>query len=266
MEIIELTLVHKSGKTRSFNIIVLPKLKNTFNLTSDLDDEIIGVFLNTNDRNYLRQIFEEKFIKNLKLNLNNATEDPNKINYLPTILSAFSSNEVAKLVLMRDLFFSLCNNELRELNITAFLDICVYMLEREKNIFLKNEIVKKFVFAVINFTQYYTVIAKEDFQFYKTVKVDSEIIYKRKAFDVLFKLFQNEPGLKKNIVNYLIDLLSHFYNVTVIDQNLLQRDDVKMFIELLQAETFPQKPYLEKFSPIDFYENVVYLDEVRIFT
>lgn len=258
MEITELTLVFKSGKTVRMNIIILPKLKNIYNLTSQADDEIIGVFINTNDKNYLRQIFEDNFIKNL----NQSLKANSNFNYLQTIFKAFEANDLAKLVFMRDLFFCLSNNEIKELSSDLFFDFCVYVLETEKNTFLKNEILKKFVFTIINFCQYYTDNKKEDYVFYKTIKHDSEMVYKRKAFDVLFRLVFTEPNLKKNIINNLIDLLSHFYNVTTIDQNLVQKDDVKMFIELLQRETFPQKQYLEKFSPIDFYENVSYLDEV----
>jgi len=273
MEIVELTLIYKSAKTQNFNIIILPKRKNVYNLTSEAHDEIIGVLLNLNDKNYLRQIFEENFIKNLQQslqqnantsisNLNENSKNQNN-NFLHTILSALGTNEVAKHVFMRDLFFSLCNNEIKELRVPFFFDLCVWMLETETNTFLKNEILKKFVFAIINFAQYYhSVTVKDEYQVCKAIKLDSEIIYKRKAFDVLFKMVQTEPCLKKNLVNYLIDLLCHFYNVSVIDKNLVPRDDVKEFIELLQKETFAQKQVYAKFSPTDFYENVHYLDDV----
>jgi len=261
MEIVNLMIIYESGKTKNLNIIILPKLKNIFNLTSEKTEKIISILLNANDKNYLRQIFDKNLFINTRENSINGLDNlPN----FKTVLFALKDNTQAKLVLLRDLFFCLFNNELKELTSEKFYEICLYILETEKNKFLKNETLKNFIYSIINNCNYYTITTKDDFQFYRTINENSEIKYKRKALDVLFKMMSTTPDLKKNIINSLIDLLSHFYNKSFIDENLLQRDDIKSFIELLQKESFPNKKYLEKFDPIDFYQNISYLDEVII--
>lgn len=256
MEIIEITIFFKSGKNKTANLILFPKEINVFTLDCELDDDIIGVFINTNDKNYLRQIFDEKLFSEYKSSIEK--------NNIKQILISLRDQPLIKLVFLRDLFFSLFKNEIKELNSNLFLGICLFMLEKEDNLFIKNEILKKFIFTIINYCQYYTTEIKEDYPFYKTLKIDHDIVYKETAFETLYKQFFTTPQLKKNILNYLIDLLYHYYDIKTLDSNLNPRDYIKQFIDLIQLENNKNKQIKEKFKSFEFFKNITYLDLVKI--
>jgi len=227
MEIIELMILYKSGKILIKKVILLPKQKNEYILKCEKEHEIIGVILNSNDKNYLRQIFDKNFMKIISESMKQYSNN----NYLKNIIRSLDNHPIAKLVFLRDLFFCMQKNEIKEFNSKVYFEFCIFMLENTFNTFIKNELLKQFVFAIINFCPYYTIITKEDYDFFKTINENSEMIYKRKAIDVLFNMMFTETKIKKNIINYIIDLLYHFYNMTVV-------------------------------TSIEFYEKVSYLDEV----
>lgn len=255
--VIDVLIIFSTGEKKNLNLILLPKNKNKFKIPIDNKDEnILSLIINSKDKSYSRQIIPNDLIKDF--------EENSVDSKILKILNFIENNFLAKFVYIRDLFFCLCNNDIENLTAEIFVKIISVVIEQEKNYFIKNEFLKMYVFTLINFVKYYDVKRKFEVCYYFTRKINAEIPYKDQAFDLLYREFNTTPELRKNIINYLIDLLFHYYNTLTIDSVLRQRDDIKNFITFIQDEVNNATGKLERFDPLEFFRHIDYLDIVKI--
>ena len=242
-------------KIKQLNLILLPKLSNKYKLECGDKDEIIGIFINNNDKNYLRQIFDDELIKNFNENIliiSNLKQIINIINSMESL--NIIDTQTLKLVLLRDLFFCLKNSDIKDLTSYAFIEICKYLLENEKNVFLKNEILSKYIYTIINYNEFYQQTKVEDFDIYKIDKTKSDLL--KQAYNILILLFHENSQLKKNIINYYIDLLFYYNNDP--------HRDLKKFLNFFKDKNSSIENF-EDFNSQKLYEKMYFLDIVNIF-